>query len=45
MSKNTVPEAVLVENPDSDNLDKLTPGIIGTTDYLASEITCHIEAS
>lgn len=45
MPKYAVLEAVLVENPDFDNLDELTPRIIETADYLASEIMRYLDAS
>lgn len=45
MPKYAVLEAVLVENPDFDNLDELTPRIIETADYLASEIMCYLDAT
>lgn len=43
MPKYSVLEAVLVENPDFDNLDDLTPKISETADTLASEIIHYLQ--
>lgn len=43
MPKYSVLEAALVENPDFDNLDDLTPKISETADTLASEIIHYLQ--
>lgn len=43
MPKYSVLEAVLVENPDFDNLDDLTPKISETANTLASEIIHYLQ--